>query len=198
MIPDSSFLPAREAVFTAIDFETTGSVPGWPNEPWQIGMCEVSPSGGGRRLSAWLHVSRERPFNRYAPGRHAQLRDELDAAPPLPAIWDAVSPWLRGRPLVAHNIGTERSILRAAAPLERLGPWVDTLRLARRQLPTLPSYALEDVIAALGLSKTVRAMCPGLAPHDALFDAVACGVLLRHFLDQPGWERVTVADIAVS
>ena len=32
---------AREAVFTVIDFETTGSVPGWPVEPWQIGMVRM-------------------------------------------------------------------------------------------------------------------------------------------------------------
>ena len=24
--------------FTAIDFETTGAVPGLPNEPWQVGL----------------------------------------------------------------------------------------------------------------------------------------------------------------
>ena len=25
----------------AVDFETTGSVPGYPNEPWQIGLAPI-------------------------------------------------------------------------------------------------------------------------------------------------------------
>jgi DNA polymerase III epsilon subunit-like protein len=202
------------ATLTAIDFETTGSVPGWPNEPWQIGLYEFtlpsSPDGqtpsldgqtafgqrglgrgapaarGGaedppRLFSSLLRVAPDRPFNRYAPGRHALLRHEIAAAPSLPELWEELAPRLRGRPLVAHNAGTERTILRAAAPLDRLGPWIATLSLARTILPGRTSYALEDLAPSLGLMPTVAALAPSLAPHDALYDAVACGELLRLF-----------------
>ena len=173
--------------FTAIDFETTGSVPGWPNEPWQIGLyrftlppvgvCGVAP----RTFSSLLRVSPDRPFNRFAPGRHSQLRSELAAAPTLAELWEEVAPLLKGRPLVAHNIGTERTILRAFAPLDRLGPWIDTLALSRSLIPGRASYALEDIVPDLGLADRVAALAPGLAPHDALYDAIACGELLRHY-----------------
>jgi DNA polymerase III epsilon subunit-like protein len=79
-----------------------------------------------------------------------------------------------------------------AAPLHRFGPWIDTLRLVRKAWPHLASAALEDVVMGLGLRPRVEALCPGLAAHDALFDAVACGLLLEHFLALPGWQDVTV------
>lgn len=186
-------LLVRECPFTAIDFETTGTVSGWPVEPWQIGMAKMSPKGEIiESFSSLLGVSADRPFNRFAPGRHALLRDELALSPTLPQIWNEVEPWVIGTVLVAHNIGTERTILGKAAPLHRPGPWVDTLKLARRIYPSLASFALEDIIVRLGLSQSVCAVCPGLAPHDAYFDAVACGVLYAHFLSLPGWEAVTV------
>lgn len=176
----------QNAVFTAVDFETTGSVPGWPNEPWQIGLYRFSTAAGaaaGECLSSYLRVSRERPFNRFAPGRHASRRDELAAAPSLAEVWEGVLPWLRGSAIVAHNSGTERTILRKAAPLDRLGPWIDTLAIARRALPGRESYALEDIIPDLGLEETVRRVAPPeTAPHDALYDAIACGELLRFFV----------------
>ncbi len=188
---------ARDCVFTALDFETTGTVPGWPVEPWQIGLCEVRVGqGASNPFSALLGVSADRPFNRFAPGRHALVRDKLAVAPTLPQIWDELAPRLVGRPLVAHNIGTERTLLRKAAPLHALGPWVDTLALAYRIVPGLPSYALGDLVARFGLEAAVGAACPGLAAHDACYDAVACGMLLLHFLSLPGWADVWLSQIA--
>ena len=192
------------ATLTAIDFETTGSVPGWPNEPWQVGLyrftlsqpLDAMPVLSGRRsplnnasaevrgreapafFSSPLRIAPDRPFNRFAPGRHALLRHELAVAPTLPELWEEISPWLVDTPLVAHNIGTERTLLRAAAPLHRLGPWIDTLALARALLPGRASYALEDLVSSLGLTPRVAALASGLAPHDALYDAIACGELL--------------------
>lgn len=189
--------PAKDAVFTAIDFETTGTVPGWPVEPWQIGLCSVSVADGVRDVfSSFLRVDENRPFNMYAPGRHASIRTTLATSPTLLDTWPTISDALLSRPLVAHNAGTERSILRKAAPLHRPGPWIDTLRLARIALPGLGSYALEDVVRHLGLSAQVEDIWGGTAYHDAAFDAVCCAVVLCHFLALPGWEGVTVGDLA--
>ena len=188
---------AAKCVFTAIDFETTGTVPGWPVEPWQIGLCEISCEGGVTGgFSSLLGVSAERPFNRFAPGRHALIRDELALSPTLPEIWDELAPRLVGIPLVAHNVGTERTMLRKAAPLHALGPWIDTLKLSRIVAPGLASYALGDVIAHFGLTAAVDAACPGLSAHDAYYDAVACGLLLIHFLSLPGWKCATLGQLA--
>jgi DNA polymerase III subunit epsilon len=185
---------AREAVIVALDFETTGAVAGWPVEAWQVGVVCLR---GGRvapheRVEYLLRVAPDRPFNPHAPGRHGQLRDELARTPDLAARWPELHGWLSNRPVAAHNAGTERTILRRAAPLHRYGPWIDTLRLVRRTYPRLASAALEDVVATLGLTPRLAALSPDRAPHDAFHDALACAVLLEHFLTLPGWEQVTV------
>ena len=189
---------AREAVITVVDFETTGSVRGWPVEPWQVGV--VRRRGGrvaaAEQREALLRVASDRPFNPLAPGRHAVLRDRLALAPDLPSLWPKLAPWLVGLPLAAHNIGTERGILARAAPLHGLGPWIDTLRLVRRAFPQVASAALDEVVPALGLQQRLDALCPGRAPHDALYDAVACGLVLEHLLALPGWDGVTIRALA--
>lgn len=185
---------ASRSTFTVLDFETTGSVRGWTVEPWQLGMVDVASGRlGADVFDSLLRIAPDRPFNPHAPGRHARLREALATAPAFSDLWpDLAERWLVGRPLVAHNIGTERGLLRRAAPLHRLGPWIDTLRLVRRTYPRLASSALDDVVVELGLLKPLQAACPGRAPHDALYDATACALLLLHFLALPGWEKVTV------
>ena len=181
----------------AVDFETTGHVPGFPNEPWQIGLV---PLIGGvveadGMFDSLLNIG-ERPFNKYAPGRHAQLRAQLAVAPTLHCLWPDLFRRLCGLPLVAHNIGTERSILSANAPLHVFGPWIDTLPLARRAWPGLESYALEHLVNCLGLDVAVSGLCPGRGPHDALYDASACAVLLLHLLEQPGWRDIPAEELS--
>ncbi len=197
MAMQPGYTEARHACFTAVDFETTGAVPGYPNEPWQIGLVRLR---NGRicpdeRCDALLRVG-DRPFNPRAPGRHAQLRDRLAVAPAFAERWPEFSEWLTGCPLVAHNAGTERTLLSRLVPLHRVGPWIDTLSLVRRACPDLASKALDDVVGALGLRSRVEGLCPGREFHDALYDAYACAAVLEYFLALPGWERVTVEALA--
>ena len=187
-------------VATSIDFETTGSVPGFRSEPWQIGLFAAGPGAFSRESisGSWLRIAVDRPFNRYAPGRHAQLRDVLAESPPLRDLLPDLLPLLAGRPLVAHNAGTERAMLADAFPMHRFGPWIDTLKLARRAWPGMASYALEDLVPALGLEAAVSGLCPeGWEPHDARYDAVAAAVLLRHLLSQPGWTGLGPDELAL-
>ena len=188
---------AKNCEFTVLDFETTGSVPGWPVEPWQLGMVGMANGKvlAGKSAEHFFHISPERPFNPQAPGRHAKIRDMLALAPSPAEQWPLLRPWLSKQALVAHNIGTERSILRKIAPLHRFGSWIDTLRLVRHAYPTLPSKALDEVLDALGLTERARTLCPGRDAHDALYDAVACAVLLEHLLALPGWECVALDNL---
>ena len=176
--------------FVVLDFETTGSVEGHPDEPWQIGMVRIR---GGRidheePFSSLLRVG-PRPFNPHAPGRHAALRNQLSAAPALAELWPDLRDWWLGTPLVAHNAGTERKIVRQAAPLHRPGPWIDTLKLARVAYPDLASYALEDLLVAFDLIEGVRQTCRDREPHDAVFDAVGCASLFLYLLELAGWSE---------
>ena len=191
------YTEAKNACIAVIDFETTGSVAGYPVEPWQVGIVRIRDGRvcAEERFESLLHVG-DRPFNPRAPGRHAQIRDQLAAAPLPGELWPDLTSWVTDAALVAHNAGTERGVLSRMAPLHHFGPWVDTLTLTRRAYPGLASGALEDVVAALGLETRTRALCPGRDAHDALYDAFACAVLLEHFLSLPGWERVTVEALA--
>ncbi|MBQ8571367.1 MAG: hypothetical protein IJ444_07675 [Kiritimatiellae bacterium] len=180
---------------TAIDFETTGSVRGYTNEPWQIGIVSLTNTELYNQFDSLLYIG-ERPFNKYAPGRHAQLREELKQSPKLVELWPELSPRLVGRVLVAHNIGTERTMLKQVAPMHRFDCWIDTLALSRRVWKGLSSYALEDLIVVLQLKDKIDALCPGREPHDALYDAVACAILLQYIVSLSGWNKFTIRELS--
>ncbi len=181
-----------ETTLTVLDFETTGSVPGFETEPWQIGAVvmrngKIVPDESFESL---IRVDINRPFNAYAPGDHHKRRDEIAAAPEVSNVWKTLESRVTARPLAAHNAAVEKKFLRQMAPMHRFGPWVDTLRLVRQAWPSAPSHKLEDLIAGLKLETRIRECCPHGAPHDALYDAVACAALLEYLLKQPGWKNL--------
>ncbi len=184
----------RETTLTVLDFETTGSVPGFDTEPWQVGMVVLKNGRVDQDhiFECKVRVDINRPFNAYAPGKHHKLREEIAAADEVFKVWKKLEGWVTGRPLVAHNVATEKKFLRQMAPMHRFGPWIDTLVLARQAWPKAPSHKLEDLIAGLKLETRVRELCPRGEAHDALYDAVACAVLLEYLLTLPGWERLAI------
>lgn len=180
-----------ETTLTVLDFETTGSVPGFDTEPWQIGAVVLKDGRVSSEIfESLIRVDANRPFNAYAPGDHHKRRDEIAAAPDVSNVWKNLESWVSGRPLVAHNIAVEKKFLRQMAPMHSFGPWVDTLKLSRQAWPDASGHKLEDLITGLNLSSRVRRCCPAGAPHDALYDAVACAVLLEYILTLPGWENL--------
>lgn len=166
----------------ALDFETTGTVKGWPNEPWQLGFLEIDDRGPvvGSQRETYFQVAADRPFSPRTPGRWAEIRDELAASPAFMESWPDLSGRLVGVPLVAHNASTERTILEKRAPLTRFGPWIDTFRVVRKFWPFMASFALGDLIRTFNLQSQVDALCPGRTWHDALYDACAGAVLFSH------------------
>ncbi len=193
-MPDAS---VHHLDFTAIDFETTGHVPGHPNQPWQVGLVQLRGSDllPATAFESFLRVAADRPFNPAAPGRHARLRPQLAAAPTPRDLWPELLPRLQRRILIAHNIATERNLLLHIAPLHAF-TWIDTLRLVRIAYPTLASKALEDLIPALHLADAL-AQLSDREPHDALYDAFACALLFRHLITLPQWQHVTIAALTV-
>ena len=174
-------------VWTVLDFETTGTVKGWPNEPWQLGLVQIED---GRVLpeTKWetlFHVG-DRPFSPRAVGRYAEMREALARAPAPMELWPEMAPRLTGMPLIAHNCATERTVLTKLAPMTPFGPWIDTLVYARARYPKLPSHALGDLVAAFGVGEEVNRLCPDRTWHDALYDACACAVLAARFMSEGG------------
>ena len=198
MLMDST-VAISDAEITVLDYESTGSLQGFLNEPWQIGMVtlkagQVDPDS---MFESLLRVDINRPFNPHAPGRHDVLRDEISVALTPQELWRQIRQRLTCVPLCAHNVATERKFTRAMAPMHQFGPWIDTLRVARKAWPGCSSYALEDLVDMLGLKQRVADLCPGKEAHDALYDAVASAMLLSHLLEQPEWKRITLAEMAL-
>ena len=181
-------IAARGLRITALDFEGTGPVSGWPDEPWQIGLVDLQ-DGQIVARSAYESLLKvgDRPFNPHAPGRHSQIRDALRQAPALNSLWPVLAPRLEGVVLAAHNAATETRYLSCAFPLHPPVIALDTLKLARVLYPTLGSYKLDDILDRLQLNARVQSLAPGRSPHDALYDAIGCAALLEHLFTLPGW-----------
>ncbi|MDA0989396.1 MAG: 3'-5' exonuclease [Verrucomicrobia bacterium] len=190
---------AIEADITIIDFESTGVVDHLPDEPWQIGVVRFR---GGRVLTSETFTSLlrvgTRPFSRHAPGRHASQREAISCAPTLESLWPELQTWVAGPFLVAHNASTEKRFLNRAYPMHTPVGWIDTLKLVRIAYPDWPSHKLERVTERLQLNARAEALLPDRAPHDALYDAVACGLLLESLLALPAWRDVSVAALVAA
>jgi DNA polymerase-3 subunit epsilon len=188
---------ARDAWFTAIDFESTGTVRGYREEPWQVGLVSVRCGAvdPDSRFDSLLRVG-PRPFHPRAPGRHAEVRKALESSPTLTSLWESLLGRLTGPVLVAHGAGTERRFLARAFPMRRFGPWVDTLVLARAAFPDLASHTLGALLRRLSLEGETRRLAPGRGEHDALYDSIGCALLLVRLLELPAWAAVSVEALA--
>ena len=169
--------PVRDAAWAALDFESAGAAPGRTDEPVQVGMAVWRGGELHDFFRSYIHA----PVRVTAAARavHGIGDGELADAPAMTALWTEFKARLSGAVVVAHGAGTEKRFLRAF-PLHGFGPWIDTLQLARVVFPDLSDHALGTVVSACGLEPEVRELCPGLDWHDALFDAVASLVFLRH------------------
>ena len=186
--------------FVCFDFETTGWTPESRNLPWQMGIARFSGPGFQevRLFETLLRVPLEQVFNPYTPGRWAKIRDELSVSPALTEFWPQIHAFLSSsQAAVAHHVATERGILGDFFPCHLSGlPWLDTVVIARTAFPRRRNYKLENLLPDLSLSPQAEAICPGRQPHDALYDAVACGVLLRHVLAFPPWSTADPETLA--
>ncbi len=180
--PDTPF---DQLEFAAIDFESSGYGPDGKDEPIQIGIAilrggRVEP---GAALRSYLAPTSPRPISDAAYAVHRIGDAQLTGAPPLAELWPALRDRLAGRIVVAHGAGTEKRFLRAF-PMHGFGPWLDTLAVARMAMPDAASHALGPLLDQSGLTAPLRALCPPpLDWHDALFDATASLLLLRHLCE---------------
>jgi DNA polymerase-3 subunit epsilon len=172
--------PVREAAWAALDFESAGAAPGRSDEPVQVGIAVWRGGEPGDFFRSFIHSPVR--VTRAARAVHGIGDEQLAAAPAMTALWPEFKGRLSGAVVVAHGAGTERRFLRAF-PLHGFGPWIDTLNLARALWPGLQDHALGTVVAACGLEAEVRRLCPEFDWHDALFDAVASLVFLRHVVE---------------
>lgn len=104
----------------------------------------------------------------------------LSCAPLLRHVQPQVAALIDGAHLVGHSVRVDWNLLRRKLPGLRPAGLLDTLRLARaRNGPS--GNGLGNLVARYGLTEAVTRRVPGGKPHRALWDAVACALLLAKF-----------------
>lgn len=166
--------------FAAIDFESAGAARGLTDVPVQVGLACWVP-GGPVEHAFVSYLRAEREVSWAAQRVHGIKLADLEDAPTLVSLWPELRRRMAGSVVVAHGKGTERRFL-GAFPGHGFGPWVDTLLLGRAVWPHLPDHSLGALCEALGLAEEIDALVPGKRWHDALYDACASLVVLRHLV----------------
>lgn len=174
-------MKVASTTFTAIDFESAGAQPGKTDVPVQIGMATMygQDLDGDSLFCSYLRADQAITWS--ARKVHGIRDEDIQGAPTFTALWPTVKIALTDRVVVAHGSGTEKRFLRAF-PFHGFGPWVDTLKVAHAAWPDAPRHSLEKLVIMSGLKPEVDALCPDRRWHDALYDAVASLVLLRHII----------------
>jgi DNA polymerase-3 subunit epsilon len=196
--------PTNLPIF-AVDFEgspTSGIV--------EYGLVEIQ---NGEITGVKARLCRARAaINAYEFRCHKiRYEDTLSEQPFAADFPDFLQRRARG-PFAAHNSVFENSMLRAegvqTAHLSPLlgnrslrggwGPWVDTYSLYKRCFPDLKHFTLKSLIKAFELQETLedlaRRHCPKnrCAYHCALFDALACAILLIQLMKNEALQPLTL------
>ena len=126
--------------------------------------------------------------------------------------WEHFARLRQTGPLCAHNASVEDGLLRrlwsyprqspdfteATESVASWGPWMDTLHIYRQLYPRLESYKLQDLIDLFDLKSELedraKLYCPvsRLGFHCALYDALACALLLLRLFSQPELKKINI------
>lgn len=154
--------------FVAIDFETANSE---RSSVCSVGVVVVR---GGKIVNTFYSLIKPEPnYYRYMCSIvHGLSKEDTDAAPIFPKVWEKIEKMIVGLPLVAHNKPFDESCLKAAFRVYQMDypnyVFYDTLTTARRKL-CLDNYQLQTVAAVCGYNMKNH--------HHALCDAEACAMI---------------------
>lgn len=184
-LPDNSWamVPAgvsspliEECAFAVVDVETTGVGPRNQDRITEIAVVIVQ----GERIETVFDtlVNPERPIAPIATALTNITNDMVKDAPTFAEVADEVLRVLAGRVFVAHNArfdwGLVAGELRRTRGFELAGPQVCTVRMSRRLVADLESYALGSMAHHFGLENPAR--------HRAAGDALVTARLLHRLL----------------
>ena len=164
--------------YVVVDVEGNGYQP-----PDLVELAIVRITGGViGELSSWL----VRPLTRIKPmaeSIHGITNEQVAGLPLFQSIEGDVLRSLKADALVAHNAHVDVGVLQ-----RKLGDWVcpevfDTLKLARRLIPGLPSYRLGSLVEEFNLAES---MPSDLKPHRATYDALMAARLFIYMAAQLG------------
>lgn len=148
----------EDTVFTILDLETAGFERGPNARICEIGAIKQKNGADQERVSMLIHPGR--PIDPDVIKIHRITDDMVKDAPKFADVAAKISKFVKGTVIVAHNTGFDIPILnselaRAGAPLFRGGS-IDTIRLARKAFPGLPSYGLDNLARHFGITFSQR------------------------------------------
>lgn len=164
-----------EPDFVVIDVETSCSR--------TSSICQVGVVGFTAGVVSFEYETLVDPRDDFHPfnvGIHGIDRHHVRGKPHFGSLHDTLASHLDGRITVAHS-AFDRGALSAACALHRKrdleARWLDSVKVARRAWPELPSHRLNVLASHLGLE---------LKHHDALSDARAAGMVIVKAIDHTG------------
>ncbi len=100
-------------------------------------------------------------------------QSELDASPTLEKIVHEIEEFIKGKPIVGHNIGFDISFLQKSLPIDNVA--YDTFNLSRIFLPFVTSHSLSSIVEYFKI--------PYENAHRASDDAAMAGTLFLKIFD---------------
>jgi len=168
----------RRINYVVVDVEGNGQ------QPPELIELAVVPVTGGKvdEPTSWL-VRPPHPIKFFATSLHGLKTSDVALCPPIADIAAEVRHALDVPALVAHNAHVDVSVLERELDGWKAPEVFDTLRLARRLAPDLPSYKLGMLAERF---KLASGLPDKLAPHRATYDALVTARLFVHLADKAG------------
>ena len=164
----------------AIDLEGSGAQDRDDEAILEIALVPITGGQPDMTTAYCTLINPQRPIPRRPWISPGLTDDALRTAPTIAAVEPELARRINGKYLVGHNVRVDWQLLRRRCPTIAPAGLIDTLRLARRTDPAGP-HGLAALVERLGLSRDVSRLAPGSVPHRALWDTVACSLLLTTF-----------------
>lgn len=174
--------------YVVIDIEGNG---GRPVEVVEFAAAEIK-DGVVAPPRSWL-VRPTSPITWQARRVHGISNDMVTYAPEIGSLSQEITDLVANRIVIGHNLRFDMAVLRGQLPGFRVDYFADTLRLARRIYPDLPSHRLGALANHLGITCDL----PGLYPHRAAYDVVITAKLFIHLATNENGSPKTIGDLAV-
>ncbi len=142
---------------------------------------------------------------------HGLKREQLQNLKPFAQDYEIFCTLRNEGFLAAHHAPTEQGLMAATWPypksapsfIERSfdfgwGPWVDSCKLYRKIFPQIKNYQLAHLVKTFKLQERLDTLAAQYCPadrrhyHCALYDALACALLLLHLGTLDGFESLTL------
>lgn len=171
-------IPFNKLTYTVVDTETTGYSP--KNAKMvEIGAVKIHPDyqiDYKNTFSSLINPEIEIPYNAYK--IHKISNEMVQNKPLVNEIMPSFISFASESVIVGHNLNFDMRFIKHEAISCSLSlPFhysIDTLKLAKKAVPGLSSYALDNLINYFNINISL----PNSDRHRALFDAVNTAVVL--------------------